>query len=198
MALIRKYGSWILFFVLTLLYVYFAFSVKRTDHSILIVGFLVLIVLSALLYFQVRFSHWMVLFSFGLLFRLAFLFSTPHLSNDFYRFTWDGELAKDGYEVFEFLPKNYKDHIAPEDSAKYGELYRAHSSEFPSGMRSEEHTSELQSPMYLVCRLLLEKKKKQKRKTRQKTIETRDKDLFDEVKHHELTTSKSGYQYCSP
>src|SRR5437879_6788261 len=28
--------------------------------------------------------------------------------------------------------------------------------------RSEEHTSELQSPMYLVCRLLLEKKKKQK------------------------------------
>src|SRR5437763_12081028 len=30
----------------------------------------------------------------------------------------------------------------------------------PSATRSEEHTSELQSPMYLVCRLLLEKKKK--------------------------------------
>src|SRR5437762_9465112 len=33
---------------------------------------------------------------------------------------------------------------------------------FPAGRRaykSEEHTSELQSPMYLVCRLLLEKKK---------------------------------------
>src|SRR5437879_5735006 len=29
-------------------------------------------------------------------------------------------------------------------------------------LRSEEHTSELQSPMYLVCRLLLEKKKKTK------------------------------------
>src|SRR5437879_9618718 len=28
-------------------------------------------------------------------------------------------------------------------------------------LRSEEHTSELQSPMYLVCRLLLEKKKKE-------------------------------------
>src|SRR5437764_14941274 len=28
--------------------------------------------------------------------------------------------------------------------------------------RSEEHTSELQSPMYLVCRLLLEKKKRPK------------------------------------
>src|SRR5437879_11469735 len=31
---------------------------------------------------------------------------------------------------------------------------------FSSSIRSEEHTSELQSPMYLVCRLLLEKKKK--------------------------------------
>src|SRR6266487_6638416 len=29
-----------------------------------------------------------------------------------------------------------------------------------SGARSEEHTSELQSPVHLVCRLLLEKKKK--------------------------------------
>src|SRR5690348_18001806 len=31
--------------------------------------------------------------------------------------------------------------------------------------RSEEHTSELQSPVHLVCRLLLEKKKKQKKQT---------------------------------
>src|SRR5438552_9229221 len=31
--------------------------------------------------------------------------------------------------------------------------------------RSEEHTSELQSPDHLVCRLLLEKKKKNKAKT---------------------------------
>src|SRR5690348_18049983 len=29
----------------------------------------------------------------------------------------------------------------------------------PTGGRSEEHTSELQSPVHLVCRLLLEKKK---------------------------------------
>src|SRR5258708_29651118 len=31
------------------------------------------------------------------------------------------------------------------------------------GLRSEEHTSELQSPDHLVCRLLLEKKKKETR-----------------------------------
>src|SRR4051794_41326020 len=34
----------------------------------------------------------------------------------------------------------------------------------PTGGRSEEHTSELQSPVHLVCRLLLEKKKKKKKK----------------------------------
>src|SRR5258708_11515418 len=32
----------------------------------------------------------------------------------------------------------------------------------PSAMRSEEHTSELQSPDHLVCRLLLEKKKRER------------------------------------
>src|SRR5690348_17412573 len=31
----------------------------------------------------------------------------------------------------------------------------------PETRRSEEHTSELQSPVHLVCRLLLEKKKQQ-------------------------------------
>src|SRR5688500_19881077 len=34
-------------------------------------------------------------------------------------------------------------------------------------LRSEEHTSELQSPCNLVCRLLLEKKKQKKKKQQQ-------------------------------
>src|SRR5437762_7560291 len=44
-------------------------------------------------------------------------------------------------------------------------------------LRSEEHTSELQSPMYLVCRLLLEKKKKNKitkSRTQLKTLSSYD------------------------
>src|SRR5438445_3133623 len=36
----------------------------------------------------------------------------------------------------------------------------------PDRRRSEEHTSELQSRQYLVCRLLLEKKKTKKRTTK--------------------------------
>src|SRR5437762_4732246 len=39
------------------------------------------------------------------------------------------------------------------------ELYTVENGRQAIHLRSEEHTSELQSPMYLVCRLLLEKKK---------------------------------------
>src|SRR5205823_11926411 len=38
--------------------------------------------------------------------------------------------------------------------------------------RSEEHTSELQSLAYLVCRLLLEKKRKKKKITIEQTVTT--------------------------
>src|SRR5215813_15171608 len=52
---------------------------------------------------------------------------------------------------------------------------RRHQRAIDCGPRSEEHTSELQSRPHLVCRLLLEKKKKkqnphtQKQKTKQQT-----------------------------
>src|SRR2546426_4397447 len=49
-------------------------------------------------------------------------------------------------------PAHERDPELPPDQA------RAH-----AGDRSEEHTSELQSPCNLVCRLLLEKKKKQRK-----------------------------------
>src|SRR5260370_23843958 len=38
--------------------------------------------------------------------------------------------------------------------------FRSQPKSFPAASRSEEHTSELQSHLNLVCRLLLEKKKK--------------------------------------
>src|SRR5690349_22453017 len=41
-----------------------------------------------------------------------------------------------------------------------------------AGQRSEEHTSELQSRRDLVCRLLLEKKKKNKKILQKKTSQT--------------------------
>src|SRR5437763_7179556 len=51
-------------------------------------------------------------------------------------------------------PCSAKSHLASECSEQ------GMPASLPRTERSEEHTSELQSPMYLVCRLLLEKKKK--------------------------------------
>src|SRR2546422_5505931 len=47
---------------------------------------------------------------------------------------------------------------------------RDHDGERRNGERSEEHTSELQSRLHLVCRLLLEKKKK-KEQTKERSAE---------------------------
>src|SRR2546422_6712997 len=59
-------------------------------------------------------------------------------------------LAAQLYSEFrEFFPEN-----AVEYFVSYYDYYQ------PEAYRSEEHTSELQSRLHLVCRLLLEKKKK--------------------------------------
>src|SRR5437879_8633601 len=50
--------------------------------------------------------------------------------------------------------------------------------------RSEEHTSELQSPMYLVCRLLLEKKKNNTNITR--TNQAKKRCQSDRTRHGNL------------
>ena len=40
----------------------------------------------------------------GLLFRLVFLFSIPALSDDYYRFIWDGHMLMNGVDPFSLLP----------------------------------------------------------------------------------------------
>src|SRR3712207_7058513 len=60
-------------------------------------------------------------------------------------------------------PANYTLLLSPQQPGCWGRHFRAH--EDPKArpeVRSEEHTSELQSRQYLVCRLLLEKKKNNK------------------------------------
>src|SRR5438034_8031963 len=57
--------------------------------------------------------------------------------------------------------------LTPQDSALHALnrlAYGPRPGDVPQAVRSEEHTSELQSHSDLVCRLLLEKKKKKKRK----------------------------------
>src|SRR2546425_86051 len=65
------------------------------------------------------------------------------------------------------IPSTFRgiDATAPADKTSIGDLkwFEVFKDEEPQNLvrtRSEEHTSELQSLAYLVCRLLLEKKKK--------------------------------------
>src|SRR3712207_7074786 len=51
----------------------------------------------------------------------------------------------------------WRQHLAPVGAGR--RHHRHHPASAQGLMRSEEHTSELQSRQYLVCRLLLEKKK---------------------------------------
>src|SRR2546422_8373975 len=66
-------------------------------------------------------------------------------------------------------PKSDSDHCAkdqreqhPENRNRRREREETHGHPQARSERSEEHTSELQSRLHLVCRLLLEKKKKNK------------------------------------
>src|SRR5690348_17777464 len=69
--------------------------------------------------------------------------------------TWDAAgSAAAGSPPCAAIIRSHTGYAAPDASTSAGSA-----STPPS--RSEEHTSELQSPVHLVCRLLLEKKKKQ-------------------------------------
>src|SRR3712207_7602783 len=57
-------------------------------------------------------------------------------------------------------PVDFREGGAQPDRARgHGEPHQPFDGEDDAQLRSEEHTSELQSRQYLVCRLLLEKKK---------------------------------------
>src|SRR4051794_41407670 len=61
----------------------------------------------------------------------------------------------------EFFGSSQLSQFMDQTNSLAGLRHRRRLSALGAGGRSEEHTSELQSPVHLVCRLLLEKKKKQ-------------------------------------
>ena len=141
MALIRTYGFWIFAMASALLYFLFAQEFQRTQHLELFISFATLVALWLIMH---RFApkKWMWLFAAGLAFRLCFLFATPHLSDDYFRFLWDGELSKDGYEVFGFVPNDYDEHVSEEHQEKYRQMLQYQGTmEFPDGMNSKNYYS---------------------------------------------------------
>ena len=85
--------SMLLVFLSLAFYYIFAYHLERTDFIKLLALFIALFFLCFKL---VQFEKWNFKFLLvvGILFRLVFLLAEPNLSQDFYRFIWDGELVK--------------------------------------------------------------------------------------------------------
>lgn len=93
----------LLILVSSIFYFVFGYDLERTD-------LIKLFALYAALFFfcfkLIQFEKWnfkFLLFA-GVVFRLVFLFATPNLSQDFFRFIWDGELVLQGINPYLYLP----------------------------------------------------------------------------------------------
>ncbi|MEO1546981.1 MAG: mannosyltransferase [Bacteroidota bacterium] len=91
-----------------LLYISFAHDLVRTDFIKLISLYGALFFLSVKL---VQTAQWNFKFLVvvGVLFRLVFLWATPNLSQDFYRFIWDGNLVINGLNPYLYTPNEILD-----------------------------------------------------------------------------------------
>lgn len=126
-------------------YYLIGYTLERTDHIALFGAYTVLFAVGIVLLFTFARNRnsWGIIFILGVLFRLVFLFSSPSLSDDYFRFTWDGELLNIGESPFSFLPKDYEIHFE-EDSLlehQFQALYNAKSVSFPEGMNSRNYHS---------------------------------------------------------
>src|SRR5690554_1864817 len=97
----------VLFAILSLaFYLSFAYDLERSDFLKLIMLYGALFIITYLFLEKWKPNFWF-LASVGLLFRLAFLWATPNLSQDFYRFIWDGRLVAQGMSPYLFTPEMY-------------------------------------------------------------------------------------------
>jgi len=114
-------------------YYFMGFEVDRAQSLILIPLYLSLFFCSYPLIFK-SYSLKQIL-GIGILFRLIFLLSTPLLSQDFFRFLWDGMLLSNGLNPYEATP-DLLNQTAPLFSTPFSqELYKG------MGALSAEHYS---------------------------------------------------------
>lgn len=93
------------------LYVYFAYDVARTDTLKLLLVYTILFVFAFLIIKKTGFhtstklsTGFRLLVIFSILFRVLFLFAIPNLSQDFYRFIWDGQMILAGFNPYLYTP----------------------------------------------------------------------------------------------
>ena len=128
LANLFKYHKIPLLFILlsSMFYLSFAYDLERTDVTKLLLLYLALFV-SAYQIIKTTGFHFRLLITSALLFRVLFLFSIPNLSQDFYRFIWDGRMILEGFNPYLYTPNSF---------IQNGELPIAQSQKLYNGMGS--------------------------------------------------------------
>ncbi|WP_066221681.1 glycosyltransferase 87 family protein [Formosa haliotis] len=93
-------------FVTGIFYSSFAYNLVRTDYAKLIILYFALFFLSVKL-IQFNRNNTKALWRYSILFRVIFIVSIPNLSQDFYRFIWDGRMLFEGFNPFLHTPDSF-------------------------------------------------------------------------------------------
>ncbi|MCT4700030.1 mannosyltransferase [Tenacibaculum haliotis] len=102
----KKYSSLLLTFIGSVLYFCFAYFLDRTEFSNLLFLWFSLFLITYFLWKSNK-NNFILLASLSILFRLIFLVAIPNLSQDFYRFIWDGRMILEGLNPYLSLPKTF-------------------------------------------------------------------------------------------
>jgi hypothetical protein len=101
--------------VSVLVYWLFAYQLDRSNFKLLMTLFTLSFLAYVLIYkFKSTINlPWLIAIS--IVFRLLFLFSIPALSDDFYRFIWDGQLLVNGINPYSILPIDVQEYFPNKD-----------------------------------------------------------------------------------
>ena len=89
-----------------IMYSAFAYDLVRSDFVKLLSLYVALFFLSFKV-IQLQKLDWKLLLGFGIICRLVFLFAIPNLSQDFYRFIWDGRMIAEGINPYLSTPQEW-------------------------------------------------------------------------------------------
>ena len=97
--------SYLLLFLSVIIYAFIGYFLERTQFIALLIScsFLFLLMVQIIKFNKDNFTF--LVFS-ALLLRMVFVFALPNLSQDYFRFIWDGRLILEGFNPYLHLPEN--------------------------------------------------------------------------------------------